>query len=187
DFEAIDQALDTAFQHARNYPPEFDSDTQRESVTKELLDAMSRLESRLDNSAEVQPILFRLGKAHTLAFNLDLAGSREKSDKYFAELFKLNPNHAEGHLYYGQHLSGRGEFKSAIDHLQIAADGGFDLALKMIGLVYVQMGDKEKARASFEVFLKKYPGDPQVKLFLDSLNSEGEYELKPMMKKGVIQ
>ena len=179
-FERIDQTLEVAFQHARNYPPEFDSETQKDGLKKELIEVIAQLEQMLDNSTERQQILFRLGKANTLAFNLDISRSREKADKYFAELFTLDPNHAEGHLFYGQHLSGRGEFKSAIEHLQIAADGGFDMALNMIGLAYVQMGNKEDAKASFQKFQRKHPEDPQVQMLLDSLAPSGENELKPM-------
>ena len=178
-FQQIDQTLEVAFQHARNYPAEFDSKVQRESLEKELMEAMAQLEQMLDGSVERQQIFFRLGKANTFAYNLDISGSREKADKYFTELFKIDPNHAEGHLFYGQHLSGRGEFKAAIEHLQVAADGGFDMALNMIGLAYVQMGKKEEARTYFQKFKNKYPDDPQAQVLLDSLESSGEYDLKP--------
>lgn len=181
-YEKIDQTLDVAFQHARNYPPEFDSEIQKDGLKKDLIDVIAQLEQMLDNSTGRDQILFRLGKASTLAFNLDIPGSREKADKYFTELFILDPDHSEGHLFYGQHLSGRGEFKPAIEHLQMAADGGFDMALNMIGLAYVQMGNKEAAKASFQKFQSKYPDDPQVKVFLDSLEPSGEYEIKPMQK-----
>ncbi len=180
DFQPIDRCLQAAFRHARNYPPDFDSKIQRENLEKELLDVIARLEHMLAGTAERQPILLRLGKANTFAYNLDIPGSREKADKFFAELFQLVPDHAEGHLFYGQHLSGRGEFKSAIEHLQIAADAGFDMAFTMMGLAYIQMGHEEEARKAFQQFQARHPEDPQVQMLLDALDPSGAYEFKSM-------
>ena len=177
-FQQIDRSLEIAFQHARNYPPVFDSETQRENLERELLALIAQLEQMLKNTGESQQILFRLGKAHTFAYNLDIPKSREKADECFAKLFKLNPNHVEGHLYYGQHLSGRGEFKSAIEHLQVAADAGLDVALGMIGMAYLQMDNKDEARAYFQKLRKKHPEDRQAQMLLDSLESSSEYQYK---------
>ncbi|MFA5260066.1 MAG: tetratricopeptide repeat protein, partial [Candidatus Omnitrophota bacterium] len=161
-FQEIDRILNVAFEHARNYPPEFTSEAQRDDVESNLRDVISQLEQMLKASGPGQEILFRLGKANTFAYNLDVPGSREKADEYFKQLFQLEPNHAEGHLYYGQHLSGRGEFDAAIENLHIAADAGLDVALNMIGLAYLQMGKIDEAKTYFQGLLEKYPGDPQI-------------------------
>lgn len=177
-FQQIDRSLENAFEHARNYPPEFDSEAQRRDLERELQEVIAQLEQMIKDSGPNQEILFRLGKANTFAFNLDMSGSREKADEYFRQLFQLEPHHAEGHLYYGQHLSGRGEFAPAIEHLQTAVDAGLDIALNMIGLAYLGMGKTDEARTYFQKFLGKYPGDPQVQMILDSLEPANEYELR---------
>ena len=179
-FQQIDSTLEVAFQHARSYPPLFDTDSQRENLEKELKGAIARLENMLESSEEKEQILFRLLKANTFAFNLDLPGSREKTDEYSAKLFRLDPGHPEGHLYYGQHLSGRGEFEAAIEHLQVAADAGWDVALNMMGLSYLQMGKEDEAKVYFQKLQNKYPDDQQVQMLLDSLEPSGEYEYKLM-------
>ena len=178
--QRIDRTLEVAFQHGRNYPPEFSSQAQRDSLEQELGEAITQLEQMLRESGQDQEVLFRLGKANTFAYNLDMVGSKENADKYFKQLFQLNPNHAEGHLYYGQHLSGRGEFDAAIEHLRIAADAGIDVALQMIGLAYLQKGQKDEAKKYFQEIHKKYPNNRQIEMLLDSLDPSSEYEYKLM-------
>ncbi len=179
-FQEIERILGDAFTHARNYPPEFNSEIQREDLERDLKKIISQLEQMIKDSSSDKEILFKLGAANTFAFNLDIPGSREKADEYFKQLFQLESNHGEGHLFYGQHLSGRGEFELAISHLQMAADAQLDIALSMIGLVYIQMGKKDEAKTYFQKFLNKYPGDSQTQMMLDSLESSGAYELKSM-------
>ena len=179
-FQQIDIILQDAFQHARNYPPEFDSQVQRENLEKDLENVIVLLEQMLKEEGLEQELLFRLGQANTFAFNLDMTGSKEKTDEYFGQLFKLEPDHAQGNLFYGQHLSGRGEFDASIEHLQIAADAGLDVALNMIGLAYLQMGKTDEAKEYFLKFQAKYPNEPQIKMLLNSLDPSGEHVYKPM-------
>jgi tetratricopeptide (TPR) repeat protein len=179
-FQHIDRFLDIAFQHARNYPPEFDSKIQKEDLEMELRKTIAQLESMIKNSDSDPEVLFRLGKANTFAFNLDIPGSKEKVDKYFKHLFSLEPNHAEGHLYYGQHLSGRGEFNSGIEHLKIAADAGWDIALNMIGLAYIQLDKTDEAKVYFQKFQRIHPDGPQIQMLLNALEPSSTYELKSM-------
>lgn len=179
-FVDVDRVLSIAFEHARNYPPVFISEAQRDDVEGLLREALGQLERMLQNDGPDREILFRLGKASTFAYNLDIPWSRQKADEYFQQLFRLEPGHAEGHLYYGQHLSGRGDFESALGHLQIAAEAGHEIALNMIGLTYLQMGKVHEAKEYFENLLKKHPGDTQIQMLLDSLDPAGEYEYKLM-------
>jgi len=179
-FVHIDRTLKVAFQHARNYPPKFSSQSQKKILMKELFATTIKLEQMLMDSGESEPILLRLGKANTFAYNLDIPGSNKKADEYFGRLFQLDPDHVEGHLYYGQHLSGRGEHGTSIKHLQIAADAGKDVALNMIGLAYVQLGQPNQARTYFLRFQNKHPNDPQVQMLLDSLDQSGEYTYEVM-------
>ena len=179
-FRDIDRTLDIAFEHARNYPPEFTSEAQREDLESRLRDTIARMERMMKDSRPQPEVLFRLGKASAFAYNLDMPGSKEKADEYFKQLFELEPDHAQGHLYYGQHLSGRGEFDAAVPHLQVAADAGVDTAFNMLGLAYMQMGQVENAKACFQKLFRKYPESAQLRMLLDSLDSSGEYEYKLM-------
>ena len=176
----IDHTLEFAFEHARTYPPEFESELQKANLKKELVIAISQLEEMLSKSDQSQEILLRLGKANTFAYNLDISESKEKADKYFAQLFKLSSKHRDGHLFYGHHLSERGEFENAVSHLQIAADEGEDRALYMIGLAYIQFGKADKAKEYLLKFQKKYPGNPDVKILLESFDPNGKYQYKLM-------
>ncbi|MCD4779773.1 MAG: hypothetical protein K8S27_04395 [Candidatus Omnitrophica bacterium] len=175
-FQQIDRFFDVAFQHARNYPPEFDSADQRAALEKELMGTIAQLEKIIKDSGPDQDVFFRLGKAHTFAYNLDIRGSKIAADKNFKKLFEMEKNHAQGHLYYGQHIVGRGESERGIEHLQIAADAGWDVALNMIGLAYLQTGQTDKARVSFQKLQKIYPPDRQIQMLLDSLEPDGAYE-----------
>jgi tetratricopeptide (TPR) repeat protein len=179
-FQNIDRILYIAFQHARNYPPEFDSEIQRENLEAVLGKTIAQLKAMIKDSDPNPEVLFRLGKANTFAYNLDMPLSKEKSDKYFKHLFSLDPNHAEGHLYYGQHLAGRGEFNNGIEHLKIAADAGWDIALNMIGLAYIHLGKIDEARVYLQKFQRVHPDDPQIQILLNALEPSSAYELKSM-------
>jgi tetratricopeptide (TPR) repeat protein len=181
-FAKIDRSLNLAFRHARNYPPEFSSQKQRIRVTTKLQVAMVTLAQMLKDSGPDPEVLFRLGKANTFAYNLDIKGSQQKADQYFRQLFELEPDHAEGHLYYGQHLSSRGEAGSSIRHLKIAADAGKDTALTMLGLAYLNMKRNDEARKYFLKFQELHPRDAQVQMILDSLDGSGEYQVEVMRR-----
>jgi tetratricopeptide (TPR) repeat protein len=176
-FQNIDRVLDIAFKHARSYPPQFDSEGQRKYLETELSKSIRQLEAMLKDSHSNPEVLLRLGKANTFAYNLDAPGSKEKADKYFKHLFRLDPNHAEGHLYYGQHLRERGEFNESIEHLKMAADAGWDNAFIMIGLAYFQMDNSDKAKEYFLKYQKVYPDDPQIQMLLEALDPSSQYKL----------
>ena len=179
--EQIDKSLDTAFRHARSYPPRFDSEQQRNNIEKELKVVIAQLETMLAGSGSNPEILFRLGKANTFAYNLDIEGSGKKAQQHFSQLFSIEKNHTDGHLFYGQHLSGKGEFDQAIEHLKIAAEGGRDIALQMIGITYLQKGDNDQAVVYLKKYQKLYSDAPQVNMLLDSLdpNTESKYKFTP--------
>ncbi len=183
EFGRIDRILKMTFRSARNYPPQFSSQKHKQYIEIKLIDVIGQLESMLAQQGERTEILFRLGKANTFGYNMDFPNSRQKADRCFAKLFALNPNHAEGHLYYGQHLSGRGDFDAGIKHLQIAADAGQDIALNMLGLAYLQKGNHQEAKKYFKKMQEKQPNNPQLKILLDSIENPDSSEYQIMHNK----
>lgn len=73
---------------------------------------------------------------------------------------KQREQSANGHLYLGQALANLGRFAEAEVHLTRAIELGGDEvkdAHRFLGAIYLQRGEREKALAEFEIYLKLAP------------------------------
>ncbi len=73
---------------------------------------------------------------------------------------KQKDQSANGHLYLGQALANLGRFPEAEVHLTPAIELGGDEvkdAHRFLGAIYLQRGEREKALAEFEIYLKLAP------------------------------
>lgn len=83
--------------------------------------------------------------------------------KDFRDAIKLNPNHLHAHISWGMVYAKQGKLKEAIDVLEKAPKetNGFNVyyvheLLSALGVLYMEIGNKEKAIDYFEKSLKVY-------------------------------
>lgn len=176
--EAVDYFLDKISIHAKDYPVKFDSDKQRKEIEHELKSIVYMLETVLENYPTDQGILWRVGFAYSMEYNLDIPGSGEKCEKYFRELLSLNPEHPQGNFLFGAFLVGTAtRQKESISYLQKAESLGYDDATYMLGFAFLALNEKEKALNYYEKYLKKYPNHKETKIIIRSIK-ENRVEYK---------
>lgn len=176
--DAADYFLNKNFYFARVYPPRIDSQAQYLEIEKELKTVISVMESELSEVPDDVELLWRLGYASTMTYNLDWPGSKTKIKKYFDKLFEMDPEHKFGHLYYGAHLAQTGDkldIKESISHLEKAYSYGFDVTLTMLGIAYMQTGDNVKALEYFKRFRDKFPNDKQINMLIEGIEQGDDY------------
>lgn len=90
-------------------------------------------------------------------------GQFDQAIKDFRDAIKLNPNHIHAHISWGMVYAKQGKLKEAIDVLEKAPKetNGFNVyyvheLLSALGVMYMEIGDKEKAIEYFENSLKVY-------------------------------
>ncbi|MBF0569293.1 MAG: tetratricopeptide repeat protein [Candidatus Omnitrophica bacterium] len=176
----VDPGLDEVFSHVGNYPPKFASDAERAQIEDKLKDLIKTLEAKIATDPKNQDILWRLGWAYTMAYNLDWKESRDKIELYFGQLFNLNPEHPQGHLFDGGYLqqTGGGVEKS-IPFLQKAADLGSDDAFMMLAMAYMKLNRNQDALQNLKKFYGKHPDSEQARMLIDSLEkrSGSDYQV----------
>jgi tetratricopeptide (TPR) repeat protein len=168
--EAVDYFLDQVSEHARSWPPKWDYLGQAEEVASQLNTIISALELARDTSASNPEILWRLGLAYTFAYNMGIPGSPERANATFQDLLFVNPDHPTGNLYYGAFLAGISErVRESIPYLEKAAKLGFDEALFMLGFVYVNLYDDNKALEYYRRYLGKHPESEQTRKLIEAI------------------
>ena len=90
-------------------------------------------------------------------------GQFDQAIKDFRDAIKLNPNHIHAHISWGMVYAKQGMLKEAVDILEKAPKetDGFNVyyiheLLSVLGVMYMEIGDKEKAIEYFEKSLKVY-------------------------------
>jgi Flp pilus assembly protein TadD len=91
---------------------------------------------------------------------LALMGKFELAVNDLQRSLKEKDQSAKGHLYLGQALANLGRFGDAEQHLARAVElGGDDVndAHRFLGIIYLQRGERERAVAELETYLKLAP------------------------------
>ncbi|AXQ27336.1 hypothetical protein D0B54_00920 [Solimonas sp. K1W22B-7] len=177
DLQALDRIIEDMAVHARNYPPQFDTDADRQRAAADI-GALSRMLGVLTDSPQAQPaILLRAGFLNSMGHNLDVPGAAEKAVLNFEKLLTLDPANARGNLMYGTFLAGAGRGKQALPYLQKALSLGVADAHYPLGLAYLSLRDKRKGLEHLEAYLAQHPGDADANQLVKAIRS-GKMEFR---------
>ena len=102
-------------------------------------------------------LFLRAGFLGIIGKNLNIPGSAAGADANFKKLLVSAPSNSEGNYLYGIFLAGEGKPKKAVPYLKKAVAAGVSDAAYTLGLVYMALGNKQKAIDSIEVFRKSSP------------------------------
>jgi len=137
----------------------------------------------------------RLGEAHAALgmvkshYDFDLPGAQ----KEFLKAIELNPNYANAHLYYaGAYLTPMGRHADAIAEMKKALElDPLSLPLNsLMGNIYLNAGDYQKAVQQFEHTIDLDPAFPLAHFFFASCLTEiGKYEqaIEEMQKGALLE
>lgn len=93
--DSLDQQLDTFYPVIGFYPPQLESDEDRQQVENQFAEVANQAEdfiSEQDNLSDAEAIRLyaSLGELYRLGHNLDLEGSWEKSESYFQKALAID-------------------------------------------------------------------------------------------------
>ncbi len=170
--EVVDYFLKRIAEHAKDYPPKFDSEEQRRTIEHELQSVILALAVVVQQQPLVPDPLLRLGYAWSMAYNLDAPGSAEETSHCFQQLLAVYPDHPQGNFYYGAFLAHtKTGQRASIPYLEKAVTMGVDDALFTLGFVHLSLEDKDQAMTYWRQYLSKHPDNTLVQAMLESAQS----------------
>jgi len=177
DMPYLDQMVNDLATHAKNYPPNFDSDADRQRATRDAGMLAGILDILVNGPNPHPEILFRAALVNSFGHNLKIPGAAEKASSIFQRLLVISPDHPRTNQYYGMFLAGTGKFRESIPFLEKALAAGFVDASYSLGMVHLSLGDKVKALEYLENYQKRNPNDANVVRLIEGIR-DGKVELK---------
>jgi len=171
DLQYLDSMLDDIASHAKNYPPAFDSDADRQRATRDAA-ALAGMLGLLTQDAGAHPeILFRAAMASSYGHNLQISGAAEKANALFQRLLALAPDHPRSNHGYGVFLAGVGRSAESLPYLEKALAAGAIDAAYALGLVHLGLGDQARALQYLETYKARAPSDTHVVTLIEAIRS----------------
>jgi tetratricopeptide (TPR) repeat protein len=171
DVKLIDRVVDDLAAHAKDYPPQFrgqEEKSRAERDAKTLAAIFDKLTADKGASAE---LLLKAAFVDGIAHNLDIPGAAEKAAQNYDRVLTRTPENPQANLNFGIFLAGVGKQKESLPYLEKALKLGLDDAKYTLGLVYMALGDKEKAIEFLEGYGKTHPQDPRPEVLIGAIKS----------------
>ncbi len=177
DGKYLDQMLNDLALHAKNYPPRFDTNQDRQRAVQDVKTLSGMLDIVVNGPSPDPEFLWRAGFLNSMGHNLDIPGSAEKTSAIFKKLLAAAPADPRGNYIYGTFLAGAGKPKEALPFLERALSVGVADAAYALGMTYLSLGDKQKALENLEAYRKHSPSDDNIAKLIDSIRN-GKVEIK---------
>lgn len=162
DLPYLDQMLTDLALHAKNFPPQFDSDQEKQRAVKDIKTLSGMLDVMVAGPNPPPELLWRAGFLNSMGHNLDIPGSAEKTSAIFLKLLAASPSDPRGNYMYGVFLAVSGKPKESIPYLEKATALGVVDATYSLGVAYLSLGDPEKALVNLDIYQKQRPNDENV-------------------------
>lgn len=171
-YKIVDYLIEQIGKHLANYPPRFTNNNEKIVVLRRLQELLFVLDS-MDIDTADSKFLRRVAQANAMAYNVDVPGSYQWTTKNYALLLKRNPNDADANYNYGKFLAQTAtEGRRAIPFLLKARKLGILDADYTLGMVYITLGDKDKAIKYLESYQTEVPDNAaSTHQLIDSLKS----------------
>lgn len=183
---ALQDALQNLGNHAGDYPPRFDSDTDRQQAIKDLaplailLEDMTKNSSGSNKNTEAHLASLQMSaRLYWIGHNLDQPGYAEKAHAAYNQLLKLAPKNrkAEVEDELGRFLASVGKSGEGVKHLQNAYNNGYTDSGFPLGMTLLVLGQQDKAKHILQEYARKNPSDPRPQQVLDAIAS-GQFEIR---------
>jgi tetratricopeptide (TPR) repeat protein len=171
DLVYLDGMLADLSQHARNYPPSFDTPADTQRAQRDAANLIGYFGAMFSTGSLPPHMLLRMALLGSVAHNLDVMGGAAFAQTYFEKLLKADPAHAEGNYYYGVFLSSTDRAKEALPYLEQAKAKGITPALFGLGVSYLTLGDKAKALENLLAYQKAVPNDRSAQTLIEAIRS----------------
>lgn len=171
DFQYLDQILDDLSTHAKSYPPVFDSNQDRQRAIRNIAMLSGMLDIMVNDPAPSQEILLRAGYLNAMGHNLDIPGSAQRAVSCYEKLLAMAPDHPLGNCRYGIFLAGSNFGRLALPYLKKAHSLGVVDADYTLGLVCLELGDKQSALEYLQSYRKANPGALNVDFLINAIRN----------------
>lgn len=168
----IRQVLGDLYAHASNFPPQFDTEQDRQRAQKDIQFIMHALSVLVEKPAPDPRLLLDAAIACSIGHNFDIPRAAENAVKYFERLLALNPENPAANQQYGAFLGNTGQAKQGIPYLKKAQALGVAEATYSLGLSYMILGDKTAALENLEKFQSMRPQDSRVATLIKALRDK---------------
>jgi tetratricopeptide (TPR) repeat protein len=173
----LDAWIDELAEHAKNYPPKFASEADKQIAIKDAKLLMGLLDTLNEPGKPNVELLRRAGFVNSLAHNLDVPGAAQKAVEYFSKLLEFAPNDPQGNYMFGAFLGGVGKADAALPFLLKADSLGVQSAPYALGVSFLVRGEKQKSIECFERYKKLVPDDTSIDPLIAAIRS-GKFEVK---------
>jgi len=167
----IDDMISDLTQHARNYPPHFDSAEDAQRARTDIANALKLLGVFAANPQLPPQILLRIARLGNLGNNLDVPGAGQEAIANYSRLLTLAPQNAELNFEYGQFLASTPQLPLGIPYLEKAKSLGVANADYSLALAYTAVGNQKMALLNIESYLKRVPADANAAKIRDAIRT----------------
>lgn len=177
DLNYLDKIINDLSVHARNYPPKFDSENDKQRATKDAEILSGMLDTLVNNPKASPDLLRRTSLLNSIGHNLDIPGSAQKADRDFQNLLNQLPDDPAANFAYGAFLGGANQGSKALPYLEKSAKAGFTDAYFSLGMAYLAQNNTELSLKNFEIYKKYNPNDQDVNKIIEAVKS-GNIQIK---------
>ena len=173
DMNVIDYFITKITPYARQYPPRFHDDKEKEDVRQKLYQLSMILDVLVQNEPDNIALLERAAFVNNMAHNTDIKGSYQKATHYYERALSIDPERQKMNYLYGMFLANteRTPHKSII-YLEKALKLGNGDARFTLGLLYVRQGKIEKGLKMLESYEKEHPDNQHVKKIIRAIEEK---------------
>jgi len=173
DIKVIDYFIAKITPYARQYPPRFNDDKEKEDIRKKLYQLSMILDVLVRNEPDNIALLERAAFVNNMAHNTDIKGSHQKAAHYYERSLSIDPESQKMNYLYGMFLANteRTPHKSII-YLEKALKLGNGDARFTLGLLYVRQGKIEKGLKMLESYEKEHPDNQHVKKIIRAVKEK---------------
>jgi tetratricopeptide (TPR) repeat protein len=177
DLAYLDRMIDDIASHAKNYPPVFDSQDDKDRATRDVRLLATSLAKAAEPADADPEIVLRAAFVHALAHNLETEGAGEKAEALYKRLMAAHPESGRTNYLYGSFLASSSRFKESLPPLETAAKLGVPDALYSLGMVQLSLGNRKKAIDYLEQYRVRVRDDGSIARVIELIRS-GKLEIR---------
>ncbi len=171
DLKYLDQIIDDLSLHAKNYPPKFANESDKQRATRDVKTLSGMLDALVDTPQASPELLKRTSLLNSIGHNLDVPGATQKADRDFQNLLKQQPDNPTANFAYGAFLGSSNQSDKALPYLERSAKSGYSDAYYALGMAHLMQNNTELALENFESYKSHRPDDQSVEQIIIAIES----------------
>ena len=188
--QALQNALGNLSMHAGDYPPQFDSDADRQQAINDLAPIAIVLDNMTENSAPSAggkaseahlASLLMSARLAWIGHNLDQPGYGEKAEAAYRQLLQYTPANRKADIQdeFGRFLASVGKAGEAVENLRAAYKNGNRMSAIPLAMALLAQDKRDESVKVLKEYTRANPNDPQAQEILGAIES-GQIQVQNM-------